>query len=158
MLVRALAYARDDSLKLVVAGDGPLRDELERLLGIRSSGATRFLGSSRATSSRISTPVPTPSSCRARRKRRGSFWPKRLRPAPSSSPRMHRKTARFSAGAGRVVAPTPEAFAAALRRVSPGNRPEAAEARQAALRFSIERQVDRIQALYESLVRPVRIA
>ena len=60
--------------------------------------------------------------------------------------------------AGRVVDPTAEAFAEAFQPMANGSRSDAREARTAALAFSIERQVDRMQALYESLVRPARIA
>ena len=63
-------------------------------------------------------------------------------------------------GSGGLLVPsTAQAFAQAFGRV--GNVPDparAAVAREAAKRFSIEEQIDRTLALYESLVRPARIA
>jgi glycosyltransferase involved in cell wall biosynthesis len=55
--------------------------------------------------------------------------------------------------AGRVVPPAPKAFAAALRAIP--KVPDAAAsavARQAAERFRIEAQIDRMIALYEELM------
>ncbi|HEY5425554.1 MAG TPA: hypothetical protein VIJ77_03300, partial [Candidatus Tumulicola sp.] len=61
--------------------------------------------------------------------------------------------------AGQIVAPAPRAFAAALLAV-PTVREErvAAVARQAAERFSVDGQLERMLDVYESLVRPARIA
>jgi alpha-1,6-mannosyltransferase len=61
--------------------------------------------------------------------------------------------------AGLLVPSTAQAFAQAFGRV--GSVPEparAAVARQAAKRFSIQEQIDRTLALYESLIRSARIA
>ncbi len=159
VLIRALAHARDDSLKLIVAGDGPHRDELERLAresGV--SGVTRFLGVvardelpdlyASADLFLMPSTTETQGLVLAEALAAGAF----VIAADAPQNRDVLGTA------GLVVAPTPEAFAAALRRVSLGTRPEAAEARRVALRFSIERQVDRMQTLYENLVRPARIA
>jgi alpha-1,6-mannosyltransferase len=61
--------------------------------------------------------------------------------------------------AGLLVPSTPQAFADAFALV--GSVPEpgrVAAARQAAKRFAIQDQIDRTVALYESLIRPARIA
>ncbi|MFY9737630.1 MAG: glycosyltransferase, partial [Candidatus Cybelea sp.] len=61
--------------------------------------------------------------------------------------------------AGLLVPSTAQAFAYAFGRVgSVSEPPRAAEARRAAERFSIQEQIDRTLALYESLLRPARIA
>jgi len=56
------------------------------------------------------------------------------------------------------VPPTPQAFAAAFEAIPANGRPPLPETRRKAESFSIERQIDRMQALYESLRRPARIA
>jgi glycosyltransferase involved in cell wall biosynthesis len=61
--------------------------------------------------------------------------------------------------AGLLVPPTAQAFADAFAQVPSLPEPaRAAAARQAAKRFSIQDQIDRTLALYESLIRPARIA
>ncbi len=60
--------------------------------------------------------------------------------------------------AGYIVSPTAQGFAQAFRTIPFGSRPDAAKARGVASLFSIERQVDCMQALYASLVQPARIA
>jgi glycosyltransferase involved in cell wall biosynthesis len=62
-------------------------------------------------------------------------------------------------GAGILVAPDAQAFAQALSGVPAVRETAMAEAaRAAAQRFAGSRQIDRMLALYESLVRPAQIA
>jgi glycosyltransferase involved in cell wall biosynthesis len=63
------------------------------------------------------------------------------------------------AGAGIIVPPTAEAFAAALAAVPERpDAPAAATARRAAQRFTLDAQIDRVLELYASLGRPAQIA
>jgi hypothetical protein len=58
-----------------------------------------------------------------------------------------------------VIPPTPQAFARAFLEVPDRRDTQAiALAKKAAERFSIDGQLDRMIALYESLLRPARIA
>ncbi len=159
LLVRALARANDDSLKLVIAGDGPHRHELERQ--VRESGvmaATRFLGvvsrdklpNLYASADLFLMPSTTET--------QGLVLAEALAAGAFVIAANAPQNRDVLGNAGCIVAPTPEAFANAFHTILAENRPGARETRSAALRFSIERQVDRMQALYESLVRPARIA
>lgn len=159
LLVEALARTKDDSLKLVIAGDGPHRHELERRA--REAGVmarTRFLG----VLSRDELPDLYASA--------DLF----LMPSTTETQGLVLAEA-LAAGAfviaadapqnrdvlgtvGRLIPPTPEAFAEAFRRMAATDPPDAREPRRAALQFSIGLQIDRMEALYESLVRPARIA
>jgi 1,2-diacylglycerol 3-alpha-glucosyltransferase len=158
LLIQALAQVKDDSLKLVIAGDGPHRRELER--EARKAGvmaATRFLGvvsrdelpNLYASADLFLMPSTTETQglVLAEALAAGSFV------IAADAPQNRDVLGE----AGKVVAPTAQAFGEAFRTAAGTNgRPR--EARAAALRFSIERQIERMQALYESLLRPARIA
>ncbi len=61
--------------------------------------------------------------------------------------------------AGALVPATPEAFASAFRQVTPDRSPDRTRlATEAAQRFSIDVQIDRMLGLYASLIRPAAIA
>jgi glycosyltransferase involved in cell wall biosynthesis len=62
------------------------------------------------------------------------------------------------AGAGVLVPSTPGAFAEAFRTIPASAARRSQDARAAALRFSIDVQVDRMERLYESLRRIARTA
>ena len=159
VLIGALALAKDESLKLVVAGDGPHRHELERLAresGV--SGATRFLGVvprdqlpdlyASADLFLMPSTTETQGLVLAEALAAGAFVI--AADAPQNRDVL--------GNAGYIVSPTAQGFAQAFRTIPFGSRPDAAKARGVASLFSIERQVDCMQALYASLVQPARIA
>lgn len=158
LILRALARTRDDSLKLVVAGDGPHRGELERQaaeMGI--DRATRFLGvvareelpSLYASADAFVMPSTTETQglVIAEAMAAGAFVI--AAEAPQNQDVL--------GGAGRIVAATAEAFAAAFAEVRRDAAPDET-AQHASLRFAIDGQLDRMLALYESLVKTARIA
>ncbi len=158
LLVRALARAKDDALKLVIAGDGPHRHELERQA--REAGviaATRFLGvvsrdelpNLYASADLFLMPSTTET--------QGLVLAEALAAGALVIAADAPQNRDVLGNVGRIVDPTAEAFAEAFHAMTNGS-PDAQEARAAALPFSIERQLDRMQTLYESLVRPARIA
>jgi 1,2-diacylglycerol 3-alpha-glucosyltransferase len=159
LLVRALARARDDSLKLIVAGDGPQRHELERLArecGVASS--VRFLGVvarndlpnlyASADAFLMSSTTETQGLVLAEALAAGA------RVIAADAPQNRD----VLGSAGLLVPVTAEAFAMAMQAVAAGAHPVSADPRRAALRFSIDSQLDLMLALYESLVRPAQIA
>ncbi|HEY6450653.1 MAG TPA: glycosyltransferase [Candidatus Cybelea sp.] len=159
LLVQALARAKNDALKLVIAGDGPHRHELERQArdaGV--SAATCFLGivprdelpNLYASADLFLMPSTTET--------QGLVLAEALAAGAFVIAADAPQNREVLGNAGRVVDPTMEAFAEAFQPVPNWGLSHAREARTAALAFSIERQVDRMQALYESLVRPARIA
>jgi 1,2-diacylglycerol 3-alpha-glucosyltransferase len=157
LLVRALAYAADDSLKLVIAGDGPMREELESLArecGV--AGTTRFLG----TVARDALPDLYASAdafvMPSMTETQGLVLAEALAAGALIIAADAPQNREVLAGAGRVVRAEAPAFAAAFTEPSPTSSP--GEARQAARRFSVERQADRIEALYAGLIQAVRIA
>lgn len=157
LLVRALAYAADDSLKLVIAGDGPMREELESLTrecGV--AGTTRFLG----TVTRDALPDLYASAdafvMPSMTETQGLVLAEALAAGALIIAADAPQNREVLAGAGRVVRAEAPAFAAAFTEPSPTSSP--GEARQAARRFSVERQADRIEALYAGLIQAVRIA
>jgi glycosyltransferase involved in cell wall biosynthesis len=158
LILYALARAAGQSLKLVVAGDGPHRAELERVA--RESGvsaATRFLGAV----SRDSLPdlyasadvFVMPSTTETQ----GLVLAEALAAGAFIIAADAPQNRDVLGIAGTIVPPAPEAFAAALA-VIPAGRPASAAARHKAESFSIDRQLDRMQDLYASLRRPARIA
>jgi 1,2-diacylglycerol 3-alpha-glucosyltransferase len=158
LLLNAHALANDDSLKLVVAGEGPHRDELERYarnLGVLKR--TRFLG------------------VVAREKLPDLYASADAFIMPSTTETQGLVLAEALAAGARVIAadvpanrevlgdassivpPNAGAFAAAFRSLPLARGPDP-KARRAALSFAVERQIDHMQILYESLLKQARIA
>jgi glycosyltransferase involved in cell wall biosynthesis len=160
LLFEALARANDPSLKLVIAGDGPSRADLEQLA--REFGVfeqSRFLG----FVSRQDLPDLYASAdafvMASTTETQGIVQVEALAAGASVIAADAPQNRDVLGSAGLLVPSTAQAFAQAFGRV--GNVPDparAAVAREAAERFSIEEQIDRTLALYESLVRPARIA
>jgi 1,2-diacylglycerol 3-alpha-glucosyltransferase len=160
LLFRALASAGNASLKLVVAGDGPLREELElaaRALGV--AGQTKFLGIvprnelpnlyASADAFVMPSTTETQGLVQAEALAAGAYV------IAADAPQNRDVLGE----AGLVVAPTSEAFAEAFGRLTPVQAAQQAQpARLAAQRFSLEVQVGRMLGLYQSLLRPARIA
>jgi 1,2-diacylglycerol 3-alpha-glucosyltransferase len=156
LLIRALAHAKEASLKLVVAGDGPQRRELEEYA--RECGVIarmRFLGAVPrdqlpdlyASADLFVMPSTTET--------QGLVLAEAL---AAGAPIVAADTSQnrdVLGGAGVIVPPAAQAFADAFRGVT---RADGDTVRHAAMRFSIDGQVDRMEAIYESLVRPARIA
>jgi glycosyltransferase involved in cell wall biosynthesis len=159
LALRALALAGDESLKLIVAGDGPHRAELERAAReIGASAATRFLGAvprdelpdlyASADAFVMPSTTETQGLVIAEALAAGAFVI--AADAPQNRDVL--------GDAGTIVPPAPEAFAAAFAAVLVAGRQSRPETRRKAESFSIERQVERMEALYESLREPARIA
>jgi 1,2-diacylglycerol 3-alpha-glucosyltransferase len=159
LLFRALAYAGDASLKLVVAGEGPLREELEasaRALGVAPQ--TTFLGivprnelpNFYASADAFVMPSTTET--------QGLVIAEALAAGAYVIAADAPQNREVLGGAGQVVPPTPEAFARALCDLAARPAEAARAARKAAEGFSLEVQIDRILGLYEILLRRVRIA
>jgi 1,2-diacylglycerol 3-alpha-glucosyltransferase len=160
LLFRALASAGDESLKLFVAGEGPLRDDLElcaRALGVE--GQTKFLGvvprkelpSFYASADAFVMPSTTET--------QGLVLAEALAAGAYVIAADAPQNRDVLGNAGLMVPATAEALAEALRDLSSVRTAQSVEAaRLAAQRFSLEVQIDRILGLYESLLRPARIA
>jgi glycosyltransferase involved in cell wall biosynthesis len=160
LLLRGLAATGDASLKLIVAGDGPIRAELEALArryGV--AGQVRFLGAvareelpdlyASADAFLMPSTTETQGLVLAEALAAGSYVI-----AADAGPNRE-----VLAGAGIIVPPTAEAFAAALAAVPERpDGPAAATARRAAQRFTLDAQIDRVLELYASLGRPAQIA
>lgn len=160
MLLRALAIARNSHLRLAIAGDGPVREELERLAHeLHVSGSTRFLGF--VERERLPDLY---GSCDAflmpsTTETQGLVLAEALAAGADVIAADAAPNREVLGTAGSVVANTPKAFAAAFQRVTPTRDSESAtRARLAAEPFALETQIDRILALYTSLERPARIA
>lgn len=160
LLLEALARSNDPSLKLVIAGDGPLRADLEQLG--RAYGVferVRFLG----FVSRHDLPDLYASAdafvMASTTETQGIVQVEALAAGSTVIAADAPQNRDVLGGAGLLVPPTAEAFAEAFRQVPGAPEPaRAAIARQAAKRFSIEDQIARTIALYQSLIRPARIA
>lgn len=158
LILEALARARTGTLKLVIAGDGPHRAELERLAGeLGIAGTTRFLGvvvreqlpALYASADAFVMPSTTET--------QGLVLAEAMAAGAHVIAAEAPQNRDVLGGAGRVVVSAPAAFAGALSEIPISAGPDEA-ARSAALRFSIDVQLDRMQTLYENLVRTVRIA
>lgn len=160
LLLEAMALANEPSLRLVIAGDGPARQALEeraRECGV--AARTRFLGvvareqlpDLYASCDVFCMPSTTET--------QGLVQAEALAAGANVIAADAPQNRDVLGGAGQIVAPAPRAFAAALLAV-PTIREErvAAVARQAAERFSVDGQLERMLDVYESLVRPARIA
>jgi glycosyltransferase involved in cell wall biosynthesis len=160
LLFEALARTNDPSLKLVIAGDGPLRAELEQLartLGVFER--SRFLG----FVSRQDLPDLYASAdafvMASTTETQGIVQAEALAAGAAVIAADAPQNRDVLGSAGLLVPPTAQAFADAFTLVPSLPEPaRAAAARQAAKRFSIQDQIDRTLALYESLIRPARIA
>jgi 1,2-diacylglycerol 3-alpha-glucosyltransferase len=159
LLLRALARAKDDSLKLVVAGDGPRRNELEQIARENGVAATtRFLGAIPrdelpdlyGSADAFVMPSTTET--------QGLVLAEALAAGTAVIAADAPQSREVLEDAGTFVPPSADAFADAFRRVPAGGNPDAAAARRAALRFSIDVQTERMESLYSSLIRPARIA
>ncbi len=159
LLLRALALAGDDSLKLVIAGDGPLREDLERQARETRVGAsTRFLGAvgqddlpnlyASCDAFVMPSTTETQGLVLAEALAAGAFV------IASDAPQNRD----VLGGAGRLVPATAHAFASAFRALTAGAGFDPETARRAAANFSIDRQIDGVQRLYASLTRPACIA
>ncbi len=156
LLLEALADACDPSLRLVIAGDGPARDELEARateLGVRESVV--FLGAvARETLPDLYASADAfvfPSTSETQ----GLVQAEALAAGACIIAADAPQNREVLGDAAQIVAPTREAFARALRAVPA--QPDAAltsRAKAAAARFSIDRQTERILDLYGSLLDP----
>lgn len=156
VLLRALADANDPSLVLVIAGDGPQREELERLaVDLRIADHVVFLGVvaseelpdlyASADAFVFPSTTETQGLVQAEALAAGA-----LVIAADTQPNRE-----VLGDAARIVAPNRGAFADALRQIPAA--PDAAASRRAksaASRFSAVRQVDAMIELYESLLLP----
>jgi len=153
LLLKAMAVADDPSVRLVIAGDGPAREDLEecaRECGI--AARTRFLGivardqlpDLYASCDAFCMPSTTET--------QGLVQAEALAAGANVIAADAPQNRDVLGPAGRVVPATPEAFAAALLAIPAAADPAAAGiARQTAQRFSVEAQLDRMIALYEDL-------
>ena len=158
VLLHALAGANDRTLTLVIAGDGPQREELERLAAdLRVADQVVFLGViarsdlpdlyASADAFVFPSTTETQGLVQAEALAAGAFVV-----AADTPPNRD-----VLGDAARIVAPTREAFARALREIpaAPDAR-TAQRAKAAALRFSAVRQVDAMVELYLDLLDPSR--
>jgi glycosyltransferase involved in cell wall biosynthesis len=160
LLFEALAHGGDATLKLAIAGDGPLREELEqRARDVGVADRTRFLGAvSRAdlpdlyaSADAFVMPSTTETQGLVQAEALAAGAVVIAADAPQNRDVLD--------GAGILVPATPAGFARAFAGVTRERDPQAAaEARSSAGRFSIDGQIDHMLALYESLIRPARIA
>lgn len=160
IVLRALARAKDASLKLVIAGDGPARADLERLarsLGLAEQIA--FLGEveraalpdlyASADAFVFPSTTETQGLVQAEALAAGSLV------IAADTPQNRD----VLGGVGLLCSPDERAFAAALRAIPVlPDAVAAARARVAAQRFAIGDQIDRTLMLYRSLVEGGRIS
>ncbi|MBV9718447.1 MAG: glycosyltransferase [Candidatus Eremiobacteraeota bacterium] len=159
LLLRALARANDDSLRLIIAGEGPQRDKLHRETAeLRIGGAVRFLGLvSRerlpdlyASADAFLMPSTTET--------QGLVLAEALAAGAAVIAADAPQNREVLGGAGVVIPGTPEAFAAAFRSLGDATPGSSARARAAASRFGIDRHAESIESLYRSLTPAARIA
>lgn len=153
LLLRGLAGANDPSLKLVIAGDGPAREELEafaREIGVAES--TMFLGTvprehlpdlyASADAFVFPSTTETQGLVQAEALAAGAYVI-----AADCAPNRE-----VLGGAGRIVGLSPRAWGEAMREVHPTPEPaKSAEAKRASQRFAIGDQIDRMLDIYASL-------
>lgn len=154
LLCEALAVAGDRSLRLAVAGEGPARESLEecaRACGVAEQ--IRFLGivareqlpDLYASCDAFCMPSTTET--------QGLVQAEALAAGALVIAAEAPQNRDVLAGAGWIVDPAPAAFAAALAAVPPArNEAFSALARQSAERFSLDRQLDRMLAVYRELI------
>jgi 1,2-diacylglycerol 3-alpha-glucosyltransferase len=156
LLLEAVALAGDPRMRVVVAGDGPARAELEaraRECGV--AGQTRFLGfvprdrlpDLYASCDAFCMPSTTET--------QGLVQAEALAAGAYVLAADAPQNREVLGGAGRVLPATPRAFATALLALSQPADPAISEvAREAAKRFSVDIQLDRTIALYRDLQNP----
>ncbi len=160
LLLRAMAATRGDRLRLAVVGDGPFRPDLVALAGqLGVAGVTQFAGAvPRASLPDIYASADAfvmPSTTETQGLVQAEALAAGLAVIAADAP-QNRDVLGES---GQLIEPSPEAFAAAFRAVRVPADPTLADAaRVVAERFSLERHVDRMVTIYESLVRPARSA
>jgi glycosyltransferase involved in cell wall biosynthesis len=154
IILQALATVNDPSLHLAIAGDGPARADLELLArDLRITERVRFLGTvprerlpdlyASADAFVFPSTTETQGLVLAEALAAGAFVI-----AADAEPNRE-----VLAGAGRIVAANPRAFAAALRDVPcVPNDVSQAGSRAAAARFSIAAQAGRMEELYGALL------
>jgi 1,2-diacylglycerol 3-alpha-glucosyltransferase len=160
LLVEALARARDSSLKLVVAGDGPERAELEQHARQRRvDSQTHFIGTVQreqlpdlyASADAFVMPSTTET--------QGLVLAEALAAGAAVIAADTPQNREVVGAAGRTIVPTAQAFAEGFKAICCEQDPMvAASARRAAERFSVGRQIERMLALYASVMQPARIA
>jgi 1,2-diacylglycerol 3-alpha-glucosyltransferase len=159
LLLRALAIARQGRLKLVLAGDGPHRSELERQTRVSGLAASvHFLGfvarddlpDLYASADAFVMPSTTET--------QGLVLAEALAAGAYVIAADAPQNRDVLGNAGILVSPSAEAIAQALVEAPSGEHPGASRARDAAARFSLGVQIERMQALYEGLVSSAQIA
>ena len=156
LLLEAVALAGDPRMRVVVAGDGPARAELEaraRECGV--AGQTRFLGfvprdrlpDLYASCDAFCMPSTTET--------QGLVQAEALAAGAYVLAADAPQNREVLGGAGRVLPATPQAFATALLALPEAADPATSEvAREAAKRFSVDIQLDHTVALYRDLQDP----
>ena len=156
VVLQALGDANDPSLVLVIAGDGPQREELERLaVELRIAERVVFLGAvardelpdlyASADAFVFPSTTETQGLVQAEALAAGAFVI-----AADAQPNRE-----VLGDAARIVTPHAAAFARALRDIPAVPDPSTARrAKAVAQRFSAARQVDAMVGLYQSLLDP----
>jgi len=159
LLLRALA-ASDPSLRLAIAGDGPMRSELVELARRLGVGArTKFLGAIPreqlpdlyASADAFVMPSTTET--------QGLVLAEALAAGARVIASDSGQSRDVLDGAGIIADPSAAGFARAMREIPA--QPDvgvATAARHAAGRFSLDAQADQVVALYRSLLEPAKIA
>jgi 1,2-diacylglycerol 3-alpha-glucosyltransferase len=157
LLFEALARAGDPSLKLAIAGDGPAREDLEeraRECGVTSSVcflgivAREQLPDLYASADAFAMPSETET--------QGLVMAEALSAGARVIAADAPQNLEVLGGAGIAIPANAEAFAAAFRAIPAVADPLfAAHSRRAASRFAIDAQIDRMSALYDSLIQPL---
>lgn len=160
LLLEAVAHANDSSLKLAIAGDGPVRGELQELTRDYGVAAqTRFLGvvardrlpDLYASADAFVMPSTTETQGLAQVEALAAGAYVIAADTPQNREVLD--------AAGVIVAPSAEAFAQAFLAIpAAGQARVATTARRAAERFSVGRQIDGMLALYASVMQPACIA
>jgi glycosyltransferase involved in cell wall biosynthesis len=160
LLLRAMASAGGERLRLAIVGDGPHHQDLVGLaLSLGVAGVTRFAGAIPrpelpdiyAGADAFVMPSTTETQGLVQVEALAAGLPVIAADAPQNRDVLGET--------GELVESKPEAFAAAFHRIRVPRDDEAAgAARLHAQRFSLERYVDRVVALYESVASPARSA
>ena len=160
LLVRAMAAARGERLRLAIVGEGPHRADLVALaieLGV--ADVTRFAGAVPRTELpdvyASADAFVMPSTTETQGLVQAEAMAAGLSVIAAEAPQNRDVVGEI----GELVEPKPDAFAEAFARVrTPRDSAAADAARERAESFSLDRHVDGVIALYESLARPARSA